>query len=55
VEQALAARDQTTLTRYGRFLVPILENMIANERNPSRQARFREYLNSSYAVVAESR
>jgi hypothetical protein len=55
VEQALAARDQTTLIRYGRFLVPILENMIANERNPSRQARFREYLNSSYAVVAESR
>jgi hypothetical protein len=55
VEQALAARDRTTLARYGRFLVPILENMIANERNPSRQARFREYLNSSYAVVAESR
>jgi hypothetical protein len=55
VEQALATHDQTTLTRYGRFLVPILENMIANERNPSRQARFREYLNSSYAVVAESR
>jgi hypothetical protein len=28
--------------------------MIANERNASRQARFREYLNSPYAVVAES-
>jgi hypothetical protein len=55
VEQALAAHNQTTLTRYGRFLVPILENMIANENNPSRQAQLREYLNSSYAVVAESR
>jgi hypothetical protein len=55
VEQALAARDQTTLTRYGRFLVPILENMIANEENPSRQSQFREYLKSSYTVAAESR
>jgi hypothetical protein len=55
VEQALAVHDRTTLARYGRFLVPILENMIANEKNASRQARFREYLNSSYAVVAESR
>ena len=55
VEQALAAHDRTTLTRYGRFLIPILENMIANEGNASRQARFREYLNSPYAVVAESR
>jgi hypothetical protein len=53
VEQALSASDQTTLARYGRFLVPILESMIADEKNPSRQARFREYLNSSYAVVAE--
>jgi len=55
VEQALAAHDRTTLKRYGRFLVPILGNMMANEKNASRQARFREYLKSSYAVVAESR
>jgi hypothetical protein len=55
VEQALAARDQTTLTRYGRFLVPILENMIASEENPSRQSQFREYLKSSYTVASESR
>jgi hypothetical protein len=55
VEQALAAHDQTTLTRYGRFLVPIVENMIANEKNASRQARFREYLKSYYEVVAASR
>jgi hypothetical protein len=55
VEQALAAHDQTTLSRYGRFLIPILENMITDEKNPSRQAQFREYLNSSQAVVAESR
>jgi hypothetical protein len=55
VEQALAARDQATLTRYGRFLVPIVENMILNEKNPSRQAQFREDLNSFHTVVAESR
>jgi hypothetical protein len=45
VEQALAAHDQTTLTRYGRFLVPILENMIANEKNSAKKAHLLEYLN----------
>lgn len=54
VEQALATHDQTTLNHYGRFLVPILENMIASEKNLSRQAQFREYLNSSYALFAQS-
>jgi hypothetical protein len=55
VGQALAAHDQATLTHYGRFLVPIVENMILNEKNPSRQAQFREYLNSFHTAVAESR
>lgn len=54
VEQAFEADDRATLARYGRFLVPILENMIASEENPSRQERLREYLNSSYALVAQS-
>lgn len=48
VEQALAAHDQTTLTRYGRFLVPILENMIAGEKNSAKKAQFNEYLNNAY-------
>jgi hypothetical protein len=48
VEQAFAAHDQTTLTRYGRFLVPILENMIASERNSAKKAKFSEYLNDAY-------
>jgi hypothetical protein len=48
VEQALAAHDQSTLTRYGRFLVPILENMIASERNSEKKAQFNEYLNNAY-------
>jgi hypothetical protein len=48
VEQALATHDQATLTRYGRFLVPILENMIAGERNSAKKAQFNEYLNNAY-------
>ena len=48
VEQALANHDQTTLTRYGRFLVPILENMIAGEKNSAKKAQLSEYLNNAY-------
>lgn len=47
VEQALATHDRTTLTRYGRFLVPILENMIANEKNSAKKAQLFEYLNNA--------
>jgi hypothetical protein len=50
VEQALATHDQTTLTRYGRFLVPILENMVANEKNSAKKAQFLEYLNNAYSA-----
>lgn len=46
VEQALASHDQTTLTGYGRFLVPILENMIAGEKNSAKKAQLSEYLNN---------
>jgi hypothetical protein len=45
VEQAFATHDQIMLTRYGRFLVPILENMIASERNSAKKAHLLEYLN----------
>jgi hypothetical protein len=50
VEQALASHDQSTLIRYGRFLVPILENMIANENNSAKKAQFSEYLNDAYSA-----
>ena len=54
VEQALATHDRATLARYNRFLVPILERMVADEKNSSRQAQLREYLNSPSALVAQS-
>jgi len=48
VEQALAAHDQSTLNKYGRFLVPIIENMIASEKSAARKAQLGEYLNEVY-------
>ena len=50
VEQALATHDQTTLKRYGRFLVPILEIMLASEKNSAKKAQFSEYLNNAYTA-----
>jgi len=50
VEQALATHDQSTLTRYNRFLVPILEFMIAIEKNSAKRAQFSEYLNNVYSA-----
>jgi len=50
VEQALSTHDQTTLARYGRFLVPILENMIAGEKNAAKKAQLFEYLNNAYTT-----
>ncbi len=54
VEQALANHDRATLARYNRFLVPIVERIIADDKNSSRQAQLREYLNSSSAIVVQS-
>lgn len=54
VEQALARHDRATLAHYNRFLVPILERMIADNNNPTVQAQLRRYLNSSQALVAQS-
>ncbi len=36
VEEALAAHDQATLKKYGRFLEPILQTLIAKEANATR-------------------
>lgn len=46
VEQALDTHDHTTLARYNRFLAPILETMIANEKNAAKKAQLSEYLNN---------
>lgn len=48
VEQAFATKDHATLTRYNRFLIPILESMIASEKNSAKKAQFSEYLNNAY-------
>ena len=45
VEQALATHDRATLASYNRFLVPILEFMIAGENNSAHRARLIAYLN----------
>jgi hypothetical protein len=48
IEQAMETHDRPTLNRYGRFLVPILQSMIANERNSAKKAQFNEYLDDAY-------
>jgi hypothetical protein len=45
VEQALATHDRTTLARYNRFLFPIVESLLASEKNSRKKARLLEYLN----------
>jgi hypothetical protein len=44
VESAFATHDRATLEKYGRFLEPILQTMIAKESNPARARKFNEYL-----------
>lgn len=46
VEQALATHDRAILAAYSRFLVPILEFMIAGENNSAHRARLVAYLNN---------
>jgi hypothetical protein len=48
VERAFAAHDILTLTKYSRFLEPILKTMIANAPNPDRVREYREDLGHSY-------
>ncbi|HEY6946263.1 MAG TPA: hypothetical protein VI431_14080, partial [Candidatus Acidoferrum sp.] len=56
VETAFAARDKATLKKYGRFLEPILQTMMAKESNRSLVQKFSEYLNAVYpAQMAQAR
>jgi hypothetical protein len=48
IERAMEAHDRATLNHYGRFLIPILENIIANERDSAKKTQFSEYLNNAY-------
>src|SRR5208282_6581223 len=52
VEQALASHDPSTLDRYGRFLGPILENMIKSEESSAKKERFTKYLSKAYTAQA---
>ena len=53
VESAFEASDRKTLEKYGRFLEPILQTMIAKETNSQRAAKLREYLNTVYSALIE--
>jgi hypothetical protein len=50
VETAFAARDQATLEKYGRFLEPILQTMVAKESNRSQAPKLRKCLNAVYSA-----
>ena len=50
VERALAARDGATLSKYGRFLEPILEAMMKKEPNPARLRRLQEALSTYWSA-----
>lgn len=53
VESAFAAHDRRTLEKYGRFLEPILQTMIAKEKNPLRTQKLNEYLGAVYSTLIE--
>jgi hypothetical protein len=51
VESALASHDETTLSKYSRFLEPILQSMILQSSDTSRRRLLARYLNSAYTRV----
>ena len=53
VEAAFATKDRATLEKYGRFLEPILQTMIARETDPQRTAKLKAYLNFVYSGLVE--
>src|SRR5882724_11241212 len=50
VERALATRDGATLSKYGRFLEPILQAMMKKEPNPAKVRRLQEALNTYWSA-----
>lgn len=56
VETAFASRDNVTLEKYGRFLEPILQTMMAKESDRSRAARYSQYLSAvQVALIMQAR
>ncbi len=51
VERAFASHDQTTLAKYGRFLEPILQTMLAKDANHSRAREYNKYLSAVYGSL----
>ena len=52
IETAFSSNDRATLAKYGRFLVPILQTMIARSTNRSRTNQLTTYLDSAYRDLA---
>ena len=50
VERALATHDGAALSKYGRFLEPILQVMMKKESNPERLRRLQETLSSYWSA-----
>jgi len=48
VETAFSSGDRSTLVKYGRFLAPILQVMIARSHDKARIREFNGYLNATY-------
>src|SRR5579864_294056 len=56
VETAFASRDKATLEKYGRFLEPILQTMMAKETSRSQAARYTQYLSVvQSALITQAR
>jgi len=51
VERAIAAHDTVTLAKYGRFLEPILQEMMKKERDTAKLRLLQQSLNSVYSTV----
>ena len=52
----LKARDKVTLEKYGRFLEPLLQTMMAKESDRSRAARDSQYLSAvQTALITQAR
>ena len=56
VEAAFAAHDKATLEKYGRFLEPILQTMMAKDSTRSHSARYAQYLSVvQTALITQTR
>lgn len=56
VEAAFASRDNATLEKYGRFLEPILQTMMAKDSNRSHSAKYAQYLSVvQTALITQTR